>query len=212
MLFEIKHLDIKALANIILNDRGGVIMVRISDSVVKAEIRETTVVDVSKELYRTVQSFVNSSSKPIYTWNVGVRIGNKVVFVKPSKWVLEVDLNPEVMPHENYVALPIRLVSLIGNCEIDIGFKYARYADYVQPDVKTEIRIIDRDGKTRHVVDFDVINYEWSLELRATALYNKDVIYSYPIRLINIVSRINDYVNLLAYYTTIKASISEKTK
>ena len=187
-------------------------MVRISDSVVKAEIRETTVVDVSKELYRTVQSFVNSSSKPIYTWNVGVRIGNKAFFVKPSRWVLEVDLNPEVMPHENYVALPIRLVSLIGNCEIDIGFKYARYVDYVQPDVKTEIRIIDRDGKTRHVVDFDVINYEWSLELRATALYNKDVIYSYPIRLINIVSRINDYVNLLAYYTTIKASISEKTK
>jgi hypothetical protein len=187
-------------------------MVEIPNNVIKFEVRETVLIEVSKELYRTVQSFINSSKKPVYVWNVGVRTGNKITFVKPTKWVLEIDMNPEILPHEQYTALPIRLKSLIGNGEVDIGFKYVRYTDYLQPDIKTEIRVIDRDNKTRHITDFDVFTYEWSLELRTTALYNKDVIYSYPIHLVHIVSRINDFVNLLAYYTSIKASITEKTK
>jgi hypothetical protein len=59
-------------------------MVEIPNNVIKFEVGETVLIEVSKELYRTVQSFINSSKKPVYVWNVGVRTGNKITFVKTN--------------------------------------------------------------------------------------------------------------------------------
>jgi len=45
---------------------------------------------VSPQTYRTVRSFVDSSIRGTHPWNIGVDVGEQIVFYKPSKWTLTV--------------------------------------------------------------------------------------------------------------------------
>jgi hypothetical protein len=48
------------------------------------------IIEIPASLYRLVRSFVDSSEKDKYIWNIGVAIGDYVIFTKPGKWVLRV--------------------------------------------------------------------------------------------------------------------------
>ena len=45
---------------------------------------------VSPQTYRTVRSFVDSSIRGTHPWNIGVDVGDQIVFYKPSKWTLTI--------------------------------------------------------------------------------------------------------------------------
>jgi hypothetical protein len=45
---------------------------------------------VSPQTYRAVRSFVDSSLRGSHPWNMGVDVGDQIVFYKPSRWTLTV--------------------------------------------------------------------------------------------------------------------------
>ncbi len=45
---------------------------------------------VSPQTYRAIRSFVDSSLRETHPWNIGVDVGEQIVFYKPSKWILTV--------------------------------------------------------------------------------------------------------------------------
>ena len=55
---------------------------------IKKPVRDIKMIKVSKHTYNVIRSFINSSSKDIYPWNTGVKVNNRVVFMKPGKWNL----------------------------------------------------------------------------------------------------------------------------
>lgn len=73
----------------------GVKMVKIT---INKEVKQTKTIKVPKKIYNTIRSFVESSPREEYDWNVGYDIGDKVVFEKQGKWILEV--KKEVMVKE----------------------------------------------------------------------------------------------------------------
>jgi hypothetical protein len=47
--------------------------------------------NVSKEVYNTLRSFVESSTRPVYSHNVGILRGEVAIFEKPGKWRLAIE-------------------------------------------------------------------------------------------------------------------------
>jgi hypothetical protein len=183
---------------------------QVPGEVIRKEVKEVRVIEVSKQLYRTVESFIASSNKEGYFWNTGFKLGNTVEFVKPGKWVLTVSLYPEIMLDQTYLSCPIELRSLLGNVKVAICFGYYfRYENYGISDVKAVMEIDDIN--LHENFEFSIA-YEWDSSLRTVAVYNKDVPYSYPILLFDIIDRINDFVNLSAYYETIRNAVFEKER
>jgi len=69
---------------------------QILKQVIKKKIIEPRLVEVSRKIYRVIRSFVESSSKPIYEWNVGRLVNeNTVVFKKLGKWMLTIWVEDE---------------------------------------------------------------------------------------------------------------------
>jgi hypothetical protein len=52
------------------------------------------VVQVDKRIYNAIRSFVESSPKPEYEWNTGIKLGSQIVYRKEKKWILTVYLEP----------------------------------------------------------------------------------------------------------------------
>jgi hypothetical protein len=44
----------------------------------------------SPQTYRAIRSFVDSSLREAHPWNMGVDVGEQIVFYKPSKWTLAI--------------------------------------------------------------------------------------------------------------------------
>jgi hypothetical protein len=60
----------------------------------KMPVKEPVVVEVDPEVYRTIQSFVESSRKTIYPWNIGIKTpAGAIIFEKYEKWKLVVSGN-----------------------------------------------------------------------------------------------------------------------
>jgi len=75
---------------------------------------------VDKQTYNTIRSFVESSTKPIYTFNVGIcefLSVNGAVFEKRGKWRLVITPRKAVL-HNNRVSIHVYFDSSI---EIDFG-------------------------------------------------------------------------------------------
>jgi hypothetical protein len=84
------------------------------------------VIRVDKATYNTIRSFVESSTKPIYSANVGVIKGNFVAFKKPGKWELDITLMVQQTPVKR-VVLCARNVYVAIN--IEPGFKVIGLTD-----------------------------------------------------------------------------------
>ena len=60
-------------------------------------------IEVSKRLYNTVRSFMDSSTKTIYHWNIGVHLHRTVMFRKYNRWILVADVeNGNIVLHCGY--------------------------------------------------------------------------------------------------------------
>ena len=56
------------------------------------KVVEAKIIELPKSIYNTLRSFVESSLKEKYPWNVGVRLENIVKFIKSGKWQLEINV------------------------------------------------------------------------------------------------------------------------
>jgi hypothetical protein len=72
---------------------------------------------VNKRIYSTIRSFVESSVKPEYQFNIGICRGNTVVFEKKNKWRLTVMPEKAVL-HSRRVSIYVNFNSCI---EINFG-------------------------------------------------------------------------------------------
>ena len=43
---------------------------------------------IDKKVYNTIRSFVSSSTRPGYIWNIGEQLGDKITWRKPGRWKL----------------------------------------------------------------------------------------------------------------------------
>ena len=57
------------------------------------KVVDANIIKVKKDIYRVVRSFVDSSLKESYHWNIGVKMGEEVVFTKMNRWSLTIITN-----------------------------------------------------------------------------------------------------------------------
>jgi len=89
-----------------MNEVGGVR----EELIVKKKVVEARVHNVPRAIYRTIRSFVESSPKVVYHWNIGVLVEKEVIFEKCGKWRLIVDLKEKsiVLEKQQRAALILR--------------------------------------------------------------------------------------------------------
>jgi hypothetical protein len=73
---------------------------------------------VDKQAYNMIRSFVESSTKPAYQFNIGICRNNVAIFEKKNRWKLTV-MPKKIVLHDRRVSVYINFNS---NCiEIDLG-------------------------------------------------------------------------------------------
>jgi len=175
--------------------------VQVPVAVVRKKLLEAVMVEVSKELYRTIRSFVESSSKSKYSWNTGINYTNSLVkFVKPGKWELTVDLLPEI--RGDIYDCPVWLRSLIGTGREGVTVCFRKEEDpvYHTPTVNMYINVAGDFVRFESVED---------LELHRYVIYNKEVMFVRPITLYEIIKAINDYVDIEEYRATLEKALEQ---
>jgi hypothetical protein len=152
------------------------------------KVVEARKIFVNKRLYNTCRSFLESSEKECYEWNVGVYIRDEVApedrevkvirelveFEKPERWTLKIVREWEVRPPAIEGAVEERMV-LEADCPsvtVDRGSKKVTISD-----IETDIEI-----------PLDTI------ELKRTFIIS-DVPFMWPIRLADVVEKMHDYLD-----------------
>jgi hypothetical protein len=137
---------------------------------------------VSTRLYRALQSFLDSSEKTKYVWNVGVHLykergefswEDRVIFKKPGKWIVEVVQYVYQRPPEEK--------------------KGEAYAALVVPRAHVKF-----DGVRVEVADpictFSIDAYKDPLELERTYLVpERDLPFAEPLSLAEVVDKLTEY-------------------
>jgi hypothetical protein len=85
--------------------------------VVRAEVHE-----VSRACYNVIRSFVESSTRDEYIWNIGVIVGKVALFKKPGRWALE------IYPEEGVVLLRGRR-GIAFSVEVDLPLVRVKACD-----------------------------------------------------------------------------------
>ena len=186
---------------------SNVVSPQVPIEVLKKGLKDVKIIEVSKELYRTIESFIASSSKDKYFWNTGIKHGDVIKFLKPDKWMLKVSLKPELYLESDKVTCPIRLLSLLNDSRISICFRYSPINNRI-PHIMSLIEIYDIN--VHEYVEF-TIPYELNSDLMATALYNSQVLFSFPIYLLDVLDRINHFVDINRYYEVLDNAVKEAT-
>ncbi|MEM1598735.1 MAG: hypothetical protein QXI07_09530 [Pyrobaculum sp.] len=55
------------------------------------KVVEMNILKISPKCYSTIRSFIESSKKEEYTWNIGIATNNKIYFIKEGKWLLVIE-------------------------------------------------------------------------------------------------------------------------
>ncbi len=87
---------------------------------IKKPVEEVKVVELPPQVYNTLRSFVESSSKEEYEWNKGYKLGSKVMFIKRGKWVLTISEITEEELSKLSENMRIVVVSLNNIVKIEI--------------------------------------------------------------------------------------------
>jgi hypothetical protein len=67
---------------------------------------------VSPQTYRAIRSFLDSYLRRSHPWNIGVDVGNQIVFYKPSKWTLTIaKINDSISLYSIEGNLAVRLTT-----------------------------------------------------------------------------------------------------
>ena len=77
----------------IIREEDGKVYVLFGNSYrrVFKKVVEMRRLEISAKCYNVIRSFVESSKKEEYTWNIGIIVANKIQFIKLHKWVLVID-------------------------------------------------------------------------------------------------------------------------
>ena len=134
---------------------------------VKKPVKQVEIIRVPQKTYNIIRSFVESSSCSKYSWNHGYRIDNTIFFIKPGKWILTIWTNSEIEK------LPHTHPAIV-----DLSDVVTITADKLLM-IKYVSKVFDLEKD----------------DLRAYAI-TSDVPFAYPITLYNIVSKINEYVDV----------------
>ncbi|PNV81474.1 MAG: hypothetical protein C0179_02520, partial [Fervidicoccus sp.] len=146
---------------------------------IKKPIEEIQVVKVDPDTYNTLRSFVESSTKPGYSWNKGYKLGNKVIFRKHDKWILEiVEPTEELLNHEMFKEGKIGHYIVLVYNDPRFGFFIAKYIDKIVYELKY------KGGKIEIEKEEDLMKYA----------IVADVLYARPIILMEVVEKIREYV------------------
>jgi len=139
------------------------------------------VVEVPKHVYNTIRSFVDSSSRSDYPWNVGIRYGNTVKFVKPGKWTLIIYLNQQFPLTENERTTIVELLSPYRRTVLELMING-------KGQIVLSIKGLKVDGiETEFIVD-DM------LQLLTVAIINKECGFARPITIYEIILKLREYV------------------
>jgi len=130
------------------------------------QVIKPEVLRVEKETYNIIRSFVESSTKAQYSWNVGILRGNVAIFEKPGKWELVVEIIPN--RPEKRAMLTARHTFI--KVDIEPGFKII--------GLEHELWVRDINDAKK----FDIIPSE-------------DVPYARPISLAELLNKIMMYVD-----------------
>ena len=186
---------------------SNVVSPQVPIEVLKKGLKDVKIIEVSKELYRTIESFIASSSKDKYFWNTGIKHGDVIKFLKPDKWMLKISMRPELYLESDKIVCPIRLFSLLSESRVSVCFRYAPIEGRI-PHIMSLVEIYDTD--IHEYVEF-TIPYELNSDLMATALYNSQVLFSFPIYLLDVLDRINHFVDINRYYEVLDNAVKEAT-
>jgi len=125
-------------------EQGGTVRARRVE--IRKDVRPVETVRVSPEVYNALRSFVESSSKREYEWNVGYDVGRHVVFNKPRSWMLRVMKHVELPESPNIKTavaelttpagrpVALYLVDHEGRYEVNVGGRALGDFDIVLPD------------------------------------------------------------------------------
>jgi len=137
--------------------------------IIKTEIKKQTKtpnrIQVSKDVYNIIRSFVESSPKPEYEWNTGIDMGNYVMFVKQGKWILKVwkevrkgDVVAELESTDNRYIATVR-VGEGDSCfdtQLYIGSQKVGDFDVIVADVSFARPIFSYELRAKFLEYFDV--------------------------------------------------------
>jgi len=98
-------------------------------------------VKISARAWRAVRSFLESSLKDEYSWNIGVLTDNTATFAKPGKWLLFTYADNGVPTRELFTADFVALVKIRGT-KVVIGLDIATF-DLNAPDLHTYYLVPD---------------------------------------------------------------------
>jgi len=140
---------------------------KIENLVGEPRVVKPEVLRVDKETYNVIRSFVESSTKIQYPWNVGILRGDVAIFEKPGKWELTVEIIPG--RPEKRATLIARNVFI--KVDIEPGFKVTGLAE-------RELWVRDINDAKK----FDIVPAE-------------DVLYARPISLAEFLNKIMMYVD-----------------
>jgi len=174
--------------------------VMIPVEVVRKELREAKIIEVTPDLYRAVRSFVESSTKPKYSWNTGIKSGNTIMFIKPNKWELTVDLSIRI-PEQ--LECPIWLRSLLQTWKgIHICFKKEKDPIYNRDVINMYVSFdpLHEPVKFESLDDFNLYLY---------SIYSP-VMFARHITLHEIVQKINKFVDLEKYRAELEKVLTEQ--
>ena len=125
------------------------------------QVVDANIKSVPKNVYRVVRSFIESSMKDQYHWNVGVKVGEEVTFTKMNKWRLTVLRNQctavLTSPHDVeivYKQCSDKLLEIRhrGKVELEIFSMEDAIKTYVTADVQyaTPLPLIDLVAKIQY--------------------------------------------------------------
>jgi len=178
------------------------------DVIRKSDLIEAKFIEVSPGFYRALRSFVESSSKPKYMWNTGVKYGEgSVEFVKPGMWKLTINLIDEIHPDAPHIYnCPIILTPLPtrGRANFSICFKIEEDPIYYRKVVKMYASFDTLSGS--EMVEFDSTE---DLALRSHMIYSDKVMFARGITLYEIIKSIDGFVNIDEYRRKLQEALDE---
>lgn len=68
-------------------------------------VENAVIFELPKHIYNIIRSFVESSDRIVYDYNVGVRLKNEIFFIKEGKWILKIICKDEFSERESIVKL-----------------------------------------------------------------------------------------------------------
>ncbi len=135
---------------------------------IRKPVKKLEKISVTKQVYNTLRSFVESSNKETYEWNIGVWISrDTVLFEKRPKWKLYI-----------YSDGNFKLYSWKDNLIMDMAKK-----------VENDRLMVYINIYGNNTLSFDVYNEN---ELRTKAIIT-NMPFAGPIRLIEIINKLCEY-------------------